>query len=171
MSSSLIGVLDLPGCPSAIAWFVVSVVVDTIQCQVWTWTMPHILKEVFEVISPSFTDFNSTSSVVHVVLVSVAVATIKHGLPYIVFGNVGLPMLISNLSKRGLAGTSTTFRKALSQIPCGKDLYHSAFAAAFPKCCSTVTTALRGYSRQFPKYLSCDVYLHRRILACWSFPK
>ncbi len=79
-SVSFVAALLLCGCPPAISWFVIAIVVNPIQGMLRGWTITHVVVKVF-LVTPSFADGYSASTVVRVIGAFLAFASPSHSYP------------------------------------------------------------------------------------------
>ena|SRR5215467_15713105 len=74
------------GGPTAIAWFVVAVIVDALKrVVVWSWS--HVGVKVFELL-PALADFDAASTIVFVAWVVGVLAALPHAAPGFVFRSI-----------------------------------------------------------------------------------
>jgi hypothetical protein len=78
--------------PTAIAGFVVTIVVDAVKLVSWSWARFHVGKKQREV-EPPFADRDSTASIVMETFDLRIDASLKHARPYAVFWDTSVPML------------------------------------------------------------------------------
>jgi hypothetical protein len=109
--------------PSTIAWFVVSVIVNTINSCIWRWFRSHVCDEVIEADFPSFAK-RYASVCVQVFVFVVGVATSLHFLPRCVLGC--------------LVSTSSTCSSASARL-CAS---FAKFSSSHNSCIPTLTEAL-----------------------------
>lgn len=95
MTFTSIGGLFLGGCPAAISWFVITIIINALQHQIWHRTFAHIIKECEEIV-PAFTNLDASSTVIFIIFARGTLATVSHRFPNRIFGcSVGsarLPM-------------------------------------------------------------------------------
>lgn len=121
--------------PSAIARFIVAVVVDPID-RMADWTRSHVSVERLKRFAPGLTNLDSTASVVLVGLLRRALTAIKQGAPHAVFT---APPTTSRMAVREILGTRYFSAQApaaahvpILQISCLHAMTAAAIAAAFP---------------------------------------
>lgn len=83
--SACISLLLAAGCPAAIFWCVVSVVVFSFNARAGIWAQPHVAEKVFE-FSPTHTDANSSASVLCKIFGVAIGAPFVHAMPDLVLG-------------------------------------------------------------------------------------
>ena len=67
--------------PSAIAWFVIAIIINTTNTVTWTRWIAHVLKKRFERLSPSIAHFDATLSILGIVGIAGVVASLLNALP------------------------------------------------------------------------------------------
>jgi len=73
-----IAVLLCHCCPTAIRWFVISVIVDSVNRVPGTWPFAHVSEEHSKVVLPALTDMNPTAAVSFVLVVGWVVTAVEH---------------------------------------------------------------------------------------------
>ena len=107
MAATSVFSLFLTGCPTAISWLVVSVVVDSIY-RFTGWPASHIGVEIFET-SPTYANLDAAPSVVLVLGVVWVAATIFHGFPSFVFRSANTSVSAFAISTQCVSQASTAF--------------------------------------------------------------
>lgn len=85
--------LLLTSCPSTVAWFVVAVVVDSIDRVTFRRSIAHISNKILERIFPAIAHFNSSAAVAMVFRAVCVFTAIVHALPDVILGFVAVSML------------------------------------------------------------------------------
>lgn len=123
------------GGPSAIGWFVVSVVVLPVDGMLWGWSSAHVGQEVL-VGFPSVTDPDSACSVVLVASILRLIASFQHGAPHLVLRG---PMGTDGISVRGASNSgsvrhqaSAGLRSPRHEMVLANHGFHSAGASTAP---------------------------------------
>ncbi len=80
------------GGPSHVARLVIAVVVDAVNRMVRRWLASHVLKERHELVAPSFTDGDASSTVAGEVLIVGVVAPRSHSIPLGIFWALAHPV-------------------------------------------------------------------------------
>jgi len=97
---SLIVSLFFSGCPLAVRWLVVPIVVYSLDSKFWRWAESHIGNEVSEVL-PTLANSYSTSTIICVSYKPWVAAAIQHGLPdEVFFRNIVFPYKCAVLDLR-----------------------------------------------------------------------
>ncbi len=104
-TSSVVG-LFLGRCPSAIRWFVITIVVYALDRMFIGRAMSHIRDKILKIFPP-FTYFNASSTVVCKTLAIFIVAPLSHSGPNIPIWSMGFSMLKHPRGGLSLADTST----------------------------------------------------------------
>lgn len=78
--------------PSAIARFVIAIVVDSLNRQL-TWSTPHVSEERSEAVAPAIADLNSARSIVTKLRAFRVVAALNHRVPHMIFNSRTQSML------------------------------------------------------------------------------
>ena len=78
--------LSLVGCPYAISWFVIAIVIDSFYRQARSRFRPHIGKEILEGFNPAIANLYSSTSITFKGRIDRIKAAVFHSLPGVVFG-------------------------------------------------------------------------------------
>jgi hypothetical protein len=119
------------GCPAAIRWKIVSIVVNTIKTVFRAWAFAYILSEVLKGMKPSFADFYSTPAVILISPSLLVITTAFHTTPF-----SEKPRLRSTMCYRGLRSSfflqaSTTLRVPATQVEKCRRGLAAALASAY----------------------------------------
>jgi len=133
-------------CPSAIGWFVVSIIVDALNRVAGTWSQSHVGKKVEERRTPAVTDRDSSPAIVPVVRVIGTMTTPHHGIPSLEFGSTRFTVSGSGLESLE-RDASATLCAATSQPFASSDNHSAAGTLASPE--SHLAVGARPYLSEF----------------------
>jgi hypothetical protein len=153
--------LIIPRCPSAIARFVVAIVVDTIKRVAFAWMRWHIVQEVFKLVPP-ITNDDSTATIIEKCLATRIVTAIKHRGPRFEHRTAG--MAVSSepdavRSRRFTSKAAARFGHTISKSACVDGLGVAAIADAKPEAVATAHR-VHGNNSQSSKALPTQINSH-----------
>lgn len=122
--------------PSAVAWFIVSVVVDAVNRIIKAGAFAHVIAKCFERIKPSIAYCNSTFSVAFKAGCQRAKASIFHAMPRTISRRIGFPVRDAAFSRDvyGKAPTTsaTLANRLITQVGTGPKTFVAARAQTVP---------------------------------------
>ena len=84
--SSISSLLNM-GCPSHIAWSIITIIINAINGLFWRRPWTGILVEIFKRMPPTITDFYSSSSISRKIFIVAVMASTFHAVPNVQFWN------------------------------------------------------------------------------------
>lgn len=95
-------------CPSTIIWFVISIVVNSINGMTAGRPWPHVLKKCLDAVDPPLANHNAPASILGISAISWIVAPLLYSKPNSIFLSFGQSMLCSTLLAGFIAETAAT---------------------------------------------------------------
>jgi hypothetical protein len=117
-------------CPSAIGWFVITVVVDSVDAHSG-WAVPHILEEVFKFSPPGANGYTSTPVVWIARTVGIG-ASLNHASPSDIFWGTVFAVSCLQLTSNLISQTTTRPSVPIPEMTLEDYCLVSTSAAAFP---------------------------------------
>jgi hypothetical protein len=150
---TLVAHLLTAGCPSRVTWFIVSVVINAVEHEMWGWPITNIGKKIDKVM-PAFAHLNSATPVVPVCMVAGIVTAVHHVGPYGIDWRSGVAML----SPIAIVFSTTTGASvASSQIRSRDNIRSPAVALAKPESPATAVATIAPDCNQQTEALICDI--------------
>jgi hypothetical protein len=143
-------------CPTAVAWFIVSVVVDSVNGVLRGRPHAHVGNKILKRKSPSVTNRSSSLSLILVFVKRGIIASLNHVCPYAILANFRKAMFCSCFE----SVASATDDLASYHIALANFFGSSAVALANPKssrCASDISLASERLNDQTPESLSSEV--------------
>ncbi len=152
---SLIALLLRVCCPPAIAWLVVSVVVDAVNLQSFR-TLPHVFQECLEIVFPSVAHFHAPASIGRITFVETPGVHITPG--DISSGKfASRRMTVLEISSDYCLDVQTSTRLGVARIQGGVEDCDDIPAVALTKASATESAARHSYRISFFDYKkSCE---------------
>ena len=139
--------------PLAIRWLIISVSIFSVNGVFCGRLFSHICEEVCERILPTFTNSNSSATIIAVVFMLWIGASITHVFPRGIFGSSGLSVSQSIFHPE----TSTTFRSHFNEA-CGRNIcIISAGTFTFPNVPATFSSSYERLHGKASEYFSGKV--------------
>lgn len=159
-------------CPITVLWFVVSVVIASLNRVFWSWSLPHVSKKVFKSFPP-ITHLDSACSVILPTNLVWVAATPQYTSPNFVFRRVVKAVNCHTLATQSphFVGSEAAARRCATrfQMRQSNNDNISTLAFAFPKIIGTTTACesfpIKPFSRQPTKYFPGNVF---EFVASWS---
>jgi hypothetical protein len=164
-----IRILFFVGGPSTIIGLIVAVVIDAIDTVFWAWTSSHIGKKI-NVVFPSFTYFDSSSSIKGVSLAIFIKASLAHATPDHPFRRVSFPMFMVNLAKAIFCPTSARYGFSFApQVAAKNDNFLSTVTEAQKASISLIRIDKRE-NGQTSNALACEIsdMISHKMFIRWS---
>jgi len=149
----VIGLL-FPCSPPAIAFFVIAIVVDSVNREVVRWPASNITKKVIE---RGIQDLYSTPTIERVFMIFLVVAALKHRVKDVVFWSAAHAVYLSFFYIRICDETTTRFYLSTPNVDCSGNMLRPANANAKPYNVVVAATTNRSYSGQPAKCLTSEL--------------
>ncbi len=142
--------------PSAIRWFIVSVVVYAINFMFWGWKSPHVCKEILKGI-PTVTDFDSTTTIIFIKRIFRIITSFFQSLPSIILTAIRHTVCSQPTHKHFFMNALARFCGSFFQTTCTHNGFIATITLAKESWHSWFNIRRTFYSNQSSESLSSKI--------------
>ncbi len=157
--------------PSAIAWLIIAIIIDSLKRHPRIWLCAHIIYEVLKRLPPAVANHYASTLIVLVLLMFWIQTARLHAIPGIVFSRSSTAMCNILRSSHACLNASATFGMPADQVGSSYHCYLPALAQGLPES-SPISSFRQFYDSEPPKLMSDEIQLHTsrvsRIHSKWA---
>lgn len=164
-----IGVLFFNSCPTAVIWFVISIIIYAIYGKVLRWPFSHILKKILKTFKPPITNSYAPAPITFKSVIPRINTPIFYILPYFELRCFGSSMTIGQLShdfslffKVFLAKATTASNGLSLKTISGYDLLFATHTFTKPSNITKFIFSYWSYRSQSIKNLVADIFIFHK---------